>query len=375
MEQKIKTLYITASLIFVLILLCFTKAYPQESTASFYADISVSGTYLMPHHKKMGHLVSGHYLYPEISLLKKTKGNKYWHALFREPLFGVSLHYNNFAGNTYTEKAFAVYPFVVLPQYKGHKHTLSLRFGSGLGYISKPFDRMKNPKNVAISTPVNICIVFGLEWEQQIAQNLKTYQSLQMVHFSKGALKMPNTGINLPSLTIGGRYLLPVQMKDKEKASLPEFNSRIYPSIFFAGGAGEIYPVGGKKYPAYSMGVSTNFQPSLKRNFALSLDLFYSTSNFASLDKKNINTTPVNILRPGVSISQELIFGKTAFVFLLGHYLYALEDRDGKIYNRFGYRFNLNDKLYFNLTLKSHLFRAEFIEWGIGYRFLKNGKP
>jgi hypothetical protein len=45
-------------------------------------------------------------------------------------------------------------------------------------------------------------------------------------------------------------------------------------------------------------------------------------------------------------------------------------NNDGKGYNRIGFRHQWSDKWLISLSLKSHLFRADFIEWGMGYRIL-----
>lgn len=352
-----------------LLFFSFADVYPQTTVKSEFLDLRISGTYVLPHHKKMEHLVSRHFLYADISWVKQTQGNKYWHSLFNYPHWGVTFHYNNFGQNKYLGEAYAVYPYITLPLYQRTARQFSFRFGSGLGYISKPYDRIKNPKNVAISTHVNLCIEAGFEWEYSFNEQFKAYKRIALLHFSNGATRMPNTGINLPSLGLGVRYNLPKYNDEKEKAMMPTFEKGFYKSLAIAAGINEIYPTYGDKYPAFSLSFGYFWQPSLKRAVGLNLDLSYNTSDFETLKRRETDYKNYEMLRAGISVGQDLIFDRTTFVFAVGRYLYTQETRDGLIYNRVGYRRTLNDFLFFNLTLKSHMFRADFIECGLGVRF------
>ena len=50
-------------------------------------------------------------------------------------------------------------------------------------------------------------------------------------------------------------------------------------------------------------------------------------------------------------------------------YSYNINTEDGWFYSRATMKYALNRHIFISLGLKTHLQKAEFIEWGLGYRF------
>ena len=50
-------------------------------------------------------------------------------------------------------------------------------------------------------------------------------------------------------------------------------------------------------------------------------------------------------------------------------YNYDIEKEDGWFYTRASLQYALTNHIFLSLGLKTHLQKAEFIEWGLGYRF------
>jgi len=338
---------------------------PQSSI-----DLKSNYSFVLPHHKKMNHLNENHFLFFELSYSANTKGNKFWHQLYNYPSYGYTLQYNNLGNSKILGSAYALYPYINISFIRKKKYLLNSRFGAGFAYLTKKFDKNLNTKNVAISTNLNICINIGIELYQNLTQKVSLFQSLGITHYSNGAIRMPNTGINLPYVSLGVKYLLPSITDTITHFHKPkDVNKKYFFSLMGAAGIKELYPSYGKKYPAFTLNANFNWQKSLKQILSLNCDLFYNLANYETLIRKNIQTSKISILRPGISISNEFVFDKTSFVFLIGRYLYAKDDTDGMIYNRLGFKRKINDKFFLNLTLKSHFFVADYVEWGLGYNF------
>ena len=349
---------------------CYSSTFGQSLTYNTQLDFKANGTYIMPHREKMIHLTKNHFLFYELSFNKKTNGSKYWHQLYNYPTFGLTLQYNNLGNSEILGKAFAFYPYLSSPLVKSNKLKLNFKFGAGLGYLTKKFDKDINYKNVAISTNLNICINFGLEFQQKLNNYCSFYEGLNINHFSNGALKIPNTGINLPSIALGFRYnLSDIQDENLFSQEFPKIEKKYFLSVMTAVGSKEIYPPYGKNYPAFSFCLGFNKQTSLKHIFNLNLDLFYNMSDYEILNRKNIEYSKISILKPGISLGHEYVFDKTTFGLALGSYLYAKNNANINIYNRIGFKRYINENIFFNLTLKSHLLVADYIEWGCGYKF------
>jgi len=50
-------------------------------------------------------------------------------------------------------------------------------------------------------------------------------------------------------------------------------------------------------------------------------------------------------------------------------YDYNIENEDGWLYTRAALKYRLSKHYFFSIGLKTHLQKAEFIEWGLGYKF------
>jgi len=55
-------------------------------------------------------------------------------------------------------------------------------------------------------------------------------------------------------------------------------------------------------------------------------------------------------------------------------YPYNIEEEDGWFYTRASLQYAFTNHLFLSIGLKTHLQKAEFIEWGIGYRFSAKNK-
>ena len=75
---------------------------------------------------------------------------------------------------------------------------------------------------------------------------------IDLTHFSNGAIKVPNLGVNLPYLSVG--YARTIRKTQND--SLPHQNSVPFKKWLFGitaiGSAKEIFPTGQKKYPVYA---------------------------------------------------------------------------------------------------------------------------
>ncbi|MFH0865168.1 MAG: acyloxyacyl hydrolase [Bacteroidota bacterium] len=326
----------------------------------------------------MQHLNTGHFSAYEINFNMQTHGEKKWHALYKYPVIGGAVWYADLANPDMLGKAVAVYPYMNFHLYHSKCFYLNYRFGLGLGYISKPFDYIDNYKNIAIGSRLNAAINMFYELKWFVAKKISLTSGIGLTHFSNGSFKTPNLGINIPTVFAGIAYYLPYseniiadtswkQMKGK-KSSL---------RLLLAGGMKQIYPAEGDTYGVFMISLNYTKALSYKREFAVGMDVFLDYSDKRSIKRKDI---PLNsdfgILKPGVYAGHNFIFSRLHLLMHFGYYLYAKDKSDGMIYSRFGLEYDFSRTCFARLALKTHFGKADFVEWGIGYRFLnkKNKK-
>lgn len=364
--------------VFFLILFSFTysNCFSQVKIDSlnqkehYIANFRFHYGYVMPHREAMQHLTTDHFTAFEISIEKQTFGKKLWHQFYNYPQVGIILWHSELANSPTLGTATAIFPYVNFPLVKGKLLNFNFRFGTGLGYLSKCFDRLENYKNIAIGTHFNAHINLLFELKVRLSQNLNLSAGFDFAHFSNGAYKVPNLGINVPTLNLSVAYYFNKSSLTYIKQEIPVVQKK-YEFFAIANiGAKEVYPIGGKKFLATDLSLGCSKIISNKSKLGLGLDFFYISSNLQTLESDTTfnQKNKYQIIRPGINLAYELMFSKLSLVIQIGRYIYARDNSDGYYYNRLALRYPVSKKVFTNLTLKTHFAKADFVEIGIGYK-------
>jgi len=176
--------------------------------------------------------------------------------------------------------------------------------------------------------------------------------------------------------------------------------------LILSGGARQLYYRDNKMFPTGAATLLLYRPVSRQLRLGLGVDAFYdgvfAGVNSAADASKNTSRFKrtyltedllVNRFRGGVSLQPELMFGRLTAGFHFGVYLfnplknlepyndaktgtlnkgifypYNIEKEDGWLYTRASLKYSLTPNLFLHLGLKTHLQKAEFMEWGIGLR-------
>jgi len=353
--------------LFFFLISIFELAIAQDSIPSFGVSATYHYGFIAPHKPLVNEIIKGHSQITEISFYKNTTGKRQWEQYFKNPKVGISAMMINTGNKESLGMAYGLFPFVEYP-LNHWKITWNLKFGYGIGYIQKPFDRKYNNKNLAIGSHLNALIFFNSLWNYQVSKNFNTSLGLSITHFSSGSLKRPNLGINLLSVNYGVGYSfgtdkprVPFNETNKEK----KWSSYIVTSV----GVKEIPPIGGKKYFVSSLSYQWLKTTSNKSSFGGGVDVFYNTSlEPLMLRVQNEESGEMGKFRIGLNGTYALSMGELSLLFQVGGYAYTAYTDNGHIYSKLGSRYNVTDKLFLNLALKTHFAVADFIEYGIGYK-------
>lgn len=323
--------------------------------------------YLMPHRSTMAHLVEQHSYAVELSGVLQTDGTKQWHHDFNFPKISVNLFYSDLGNPNVLGEAYAFTGGIYLPFFKQNGWSLGSELQAGIGYVTKHYDVDLNPKNNAIGSHVNCLFSFGLRFEKQFLQHAMGMK-VSMTHFSNGAYKLPNLGLNLPFLGLNYTYFMqPINRKDsasfeREGTELKSWNF----STQLIGSVKQIYPTGGNSYGVIALTNYAQFKATHKCMIEGGLDLIYNGSTVAyngggySRDKN---------FQVGVYGAYVLPIHKFHMFVAMGRYLYKPLYPAGMWYHKFGGRFQIIDKLWANISIKSHWAKADYFEYGLSYRW------
>ncbi len=330
--------------------------------------------FIWPHHESIRYLQKAHI--PAFDLrISKTMVNSGWAQLYRFPELGVGYYHNNMQWPDVLGKVNAGYGFIRVPVIRKPAIQINYSFAFGLAFISDYFDIEENYFNIAIGSFTNVYLNFGFDIRKKIRDNLLLFAGADLSHVSNGAIKKPNLGLNLPAIHVGLTYLPDPVSPSQYRLNSHAGQGKTF-DVLVTGSVGwkEEYPPGGDLFYTSSAWIDAGYTITKRKRLGIGVDFFYDGSISQRMERKNTGTEiKRHNRRQGAHLSYDLIFGKVFFTIQAGYYFLVKWNDNTSMYNRFGLRYHHND-LIFNVSLKTHLGRADFIEWGIGYVLFKQKK-
>jgi hypothetical protein len=353
------------------VLLILFAAFSENTTAQKLAYANAAGFryqrgFIFQHKVDMDQLVTGHVSGWELFYHKQYLGLKPWEHFYRFPQVGVSLQYFDF-NNHLLGKVYSLNPYISFPLKRSPRFEWHFRLSSGIGYFTRIFDLADNRKNGAIGSRLTGYAQFMMQVNWRIFPRIEFTGGLSMSHYSNGAWKVPNAGINFPGANVG----LVLNIGPPEKVNLQSFPviPKGWNFLIWTGWFGkETDPVNSGKYLAGSLGFNALKRFSGKASYGFGADLMTDWT----LYKRRKDGQPEFPLRGGIALLYEFHLGRMSIPIQLGFYVFDPYQFDFPSYQRIGWRYKLNRSLMLNLTLKAHLNRADYLELGIGYVFGKH---
>lgn len=339
----------------------------------FFAESKINYGFIASHHPDMDILVKKHFPSWDISFGINTSGAKAWHEAYLYPSYGITLFHANVGNREVLGNATALMPFFEFPlYYLGKSVSQRFRLSAGVGYMSKQHDYYLNYKNTAISTPFNAAITMAYTTNVKLSPKINIISAIGLTHLSNGAAQMPNNGINLPSASLAFRYqcgklemIQNTQPEDIDKSwSLDLIGGYGYKSIY------KTYD--NKKFDVFFLESNVVKSIGYKSSLLAGLDFTFDKSDFEMIDRlQNIEVNhDLDILKYGFHIGHNLKIADLSISVIAGKYLYALEKREEEsVYDKIAIRYYFKNKYIFNIYLKSHFAIADYVGYGIGYRF------
>ncbi|MEN8119855.1 MAG: acyloxyacyl hydrolase [Bacteroidota bacterium] len=318
--------------------------------------------FIWQHRPTIKDIIGGNIKVFDISIGKQTYGQKYWEQLYRYPNYGFGYYFIDLGNPEELGQANALFAYVDIPVLRRGKHLLSYRISEGLAYL--------NQGNIAIGSHLNLYFDLTINYRYRLSEHLDLINGFGATHFSNGAIKMPNLGVNLFSYRLGLHYRFKTPVREFVKLELPVIEKKNSISFFLATGVKEKRPEGGIPYNVMTFSVDYLRLINLKHKVGLGFDTFYDESLFETMNPDSslyINNS--DIMRYGVHLAFEAELNKIMWVIHLGTYIRARYKEDGAIYQKVGIRYLISKNLYANISLKTSKGVADYTEFGFGYRF------
>jgi hypothetical protein len=322
--------------------------------------------FVIQHKKDMDPLVMGHIPAIELYYRYNYSGKKEWEKFYNYPHAGMALQWLNF-NNDKLGQAVSVLPYMSFPLSKRRFYEWHLRTSVGLAYLSNRFNLDDNRKNIAISTGFNAAIQFNLQAHWRILREAELLTSVSFSHFSNGAFREPNAGINIAGIQAGLNIHLgrPVRVNHN---SFPIVDKVWRLLVTASGFPKEVQPVEGPRFMAWTFSLNALRRFSGKSSYGGSTDFMYDAA-LSSRARKAGDEIKVPV-RMGIALAYELHVGKITIPVQQGFYAVNPIKKDGFVYQRIGLRYHVSKKLLAQCLIKAHVATADYIELGVGY-FIK----
>lgn len=238
--------------------------------------------------------------------------------------------------------------------------------GLGLSYIDKTI--FTNPETYIFGTHINAMFNLALKGKYQINQDIDINTEVGLMHYSNGAYRIPNAGVNTLNFGLGISKNLKSNLKYRQ-SSLHEMSKN---GIELSAGIGQRGKYKQKDgftkyafYAGYNRFINNVF------GFRIGLDGIYHPEVFNPLIYND--TVPYwgrtyDHLTLGASVGAELKMNHFALHGNWGTYLYMKSPTNQKTYWKLGLKYYITPKFGVQTILNAHKFQADFVSWGLFVR-------
>ncbi len=332
-------------------------------------SLLVSDGFVVPHHEYMSYLIQGHVVSANLELIDRNgffRDKKYWHLAYKHPFTGWGAYFSNLGNPQQLGSVFAIYKKIQIPIRDSKRFYYQIN--GGISYLTKIFDADANNYNTIIGSHINVYFKMGLVVQQKLSNRLMLFTDLNLTHCSNGNYYDPNVGINVVSLGLGLRMAHPLSKSSLSENEIIDDDFKKYSAEILVNGGGKAVKLK-RNFFAGSMILNAIYRPNFKNAFDAGLDVFYDGSTKTAMTFMEIQGyNPSYSYRSGLHLGYESRFGKTAIAIQMGVYFFNKLNNEGYFYHRVALKQYLSNRLLLSVAVKTHFFKAEFVEWGIGYR-------
>lgn len=396
-------------------------------SAQTWSNYKIKAEYMygtiLKHNKHLENLVKGPSMGGEIAVEFQTMGEQAWHQYLNFPEIGAGLVFMDFSNSEMLGQGLALYPYMNIPLIRTDYFKLNLKPGAGLSFLNKRYsnaphientmlgiDETPNGANGAIGSIVNVFLTLGGNLEVPIAGGFSFTADYAWNHVSNGSIVQPNSGINMMNAYVGLKYAPNYKYTPNYKAhqrpqrkAVGDIPREFSYEIIASGGVRQLFYKDGKNYGIASLAFGVYRPMANWYRMGVGADAFYDgvfgyvNANVPNTSEKYQRTYIEkdkfkNKIRAGVSWHHEFLVGRLTAGFHFGLYLYNpiknlepytengtlnkpliykydIQKEDGWLYTRAVAKYAITNHLFASIGLKTHLQKAEFIEWGLGWKF------
>ncbi|MDR1201266.1 MAG: hypothetical protein LBL58_06505 [Tannerellaceae bacterium] len=276
--------------------------------------------------------------------------------------------------------------------------SLKYEFDLGMSFNWKPYDIFDNPDNIALGSASNVHVGANVYMKRRLNNRWDLHMGVGVTHFSNGAQRLPNKGINLLSPFIECVYNFNPESIDYSRHSKftpPPLEKRIDYDILFTitsrqvrvdtAGTGLPQRILDKNFKVFGLSYATMFVNSYNYKWGPSIEMVYDESSGVKVWRQihpddgqyydRVKPGPVyERFSIGLSLKGEMTYRRISFFANMGYNLFHGNAYDYRFYQIIGAKAYLKDNIFGVFGICASRFsKAQYLYWSIGYTI--KGKP
>ncbi len=300
----------------------------------------------------------------------KTSGAQAWHHRYNLPSYGFGFSLCDLGNPEVLGEVRSGFMFMEFETGRFAAVARNLRVSLGLSHFDTYYDPVDNPENRFIGTAWNVHFNLNYMLSLPIGKNLRLLPGASFTHYSNGAYKKPNRGINIFDVNLGLRYRFGDEGPAFSLAGIYDYEATTEQRLFVTYSVGLMQrDIGDPTYLARTLSINQTIQKKSRSRWGIGLDLFYDDHAREEVDAVKEDASYLDYGRAGGFVSCDIIFNRLSLLMNLGTYVYYGYEPRGSIYKRIGLRYLTDSGLVAHMALKAHSGRADYVEWGLGYSF------
>ena len=327
-----------------------------------------------------------------------------WQQYLNNSTYGVGISYID-NGDKVMGHTVSIYPYIMLNCLRTKHFELAIKMASGLAYCSEtywtneqtPDNRDNVNAHFTFGSRLNAYLSGGVNFNFIVNRNLTINTEFGYYHMSNGRIMEPNMGANVLYGGVGLIATINPEEEEKEPIYFPDLPYRWSLNVTLSAGTQSADLTDGRNFFINTFHLGAIYNVCNWYGIGLGADVFYNDAIGAEtnrgLFRTDVEYKQSDKIRAGVSINNELQFGRVTAMVDWGVYLYNparnFYNHDHPIYGRgerplfykmhsagsdeawhyirFGVKYRVWDNLYVSTLAKLHMHIAELMEIGVGY--------
>ncbi|MDX1909940.1 MAG: acyloxyacyl hydrolase [Saprospiraceae bacterium] len=314
----------------------------------------------------------------EIGFYFQTSGRRNWQAWQRYPALGMSASHF-WLGDGSHRSAFGLLPYLRIPLFRAGRLAGHFRVGTGLAWVTQPYDWFDNRSQNAIGSHWNNITQFRLGAEYRADARWRFSLGGSMTHFSNGGSALPNFGINIFSGWLTAAcFFRPVRESEflpataEKRSTGRRWGAQLQGALAML----EIASFDGPKHAVWNASAAGYFQINRTNRVLFGADYEFNRAIYSwgihAARFADEQTARQGATRAAVFVAEEFLFGDISIVLQAGRYVgqginqYVPKSTNAKLSARYYLPGIGGGQPFIGISIKAHKFTAEYISGNVG---------